>query len=89
MLGTLEALYRLEGEGRVWDHLGRLNDQQRSLIEERFKFVSKHAAKTCMAIGPPRAGLIPAGNATDLATGPVRYSGASIKYVPQLTSSGS
>lgn len=44
-LGALEILYKAEGEGAVWAHAGQLSDQQRSLIEERFKFAAKQAQK--------------------------------------------
>ena len=45
VLDTLEALYKLEGEATVWIQVGSLNSQQKSLIEERFKAVSRQAAK--------------------------------------------
>lgn len=45
VLSTLEILYSLEGEATVWASVGPLADQQRSLIEERFKFAAKQANK--------------------------------------------
>lgn len=39
-LGTLEVAYRSEGQA-IWSMLGRLSDQQHSLIEERFKYTDK------------------------------------------------
>lgn len=39
-LGTLEVAYLSEGQA-IWNMLGRLSDQQHSLIEERFKYTDK------------------------------------------------
>ena len=39
-LGTLEVAYLSEGQA-IWSKLGRLSDQQHSLIEERFKYTDK------------------------------------------------
>lgn len=45
VLSVLEGILKREGEQEVWKQAGRLSDQQRSLIEERFKFVYKAEAK--------------------------------------------
>jgi hypothetical protein len=45
VLGTLAVLYQQEGEATVWSQCSRLSDQQKSLIEERFKHASKNPAK--------------------------------------------
>lgn len=45
VLGAFEVLYAREGESAVWTLAGPLTDQQRSLIEERFRFAAKQAAK--------------------------------------------
>ena len=45
VLEFLGILYKLEGEAAVWAQVGSLSDQQRSLIEERFKSVSKQMAR--------------------------------------------
>lgn len=58
VLDTLELMFKLEGEACVWSQVGNLNSQQRSLIEERFKSVSKQAARNQMR-------LTNNGNATD------------------------
>ncbi len=39
-LGTLEVVYMSEGQA-IWSMLGRLSDQQQSLLEERFKYTDK------------------------------------------------
>jgi len=39
-LGTLELVYMSEGQA-IWSMLGRLSDQQHSLLEERFKYTDK------------------------------------------------
>ncbi len=39
-LGTLEIVYLSEGQA-VWKMCGHISDQQRSLIEERFKYTDK------------------------------------------------
>lgn len=39
-LSTLEVVYLSEGQA-IWNMLGRLSDQQHSLIEERFKYTDK------------------------------------------------
>lgn len=39
-LGTLEVAYLSEGQA-IWSMLGRLSDQQHSLLEERFKYTDK------------------------------------------------
>ncbi|GMH42322.1 hypothetical protein BSKO_10241 [Bryopsis sp. KO-2023] len=49
-LGTLEVIYDFEGEA-IWKLLGRLTDQQRSLIEERLKVRTKQLAKEGLAPG--------------------------------------
>lgn len=43
-LVTLEVVYSIEADG-IWKHIGKLTDQQRSLIEERFKYTDKELAK--------------------------------------------
>ncbi len=50
-LGTLELVYMSEGQA-IWSMLGRLSDQQQSLLEERFKYTDKqvmHASFPCTA----------------------------------------
>ena len=39
-LGTLELVYMSEGQA-IWSMLGRLSDQQHSLLEERFKYTDR------------------------------------------------
>ncbi len=39
-LGTLELVYMSESQA-IWSMLGRLSDQQQSLLEERFKYTDK------------------------------------------------
>ena len=49
-LGTLELVYMSEGQA-IWSMLGRLSDQQQSLLEERFKYTDKQvmpASFPCM-----------------------------------------
>ena len=58
VLGTLEILYRKEGEAAVWAHCGSLSDQQRSLIEERFKSVAREALKTQAAAAKRRPEIV-------------------------------
>ncbi|GIL58886.1 hypothetical protein Vafri_13702 [Volvox africanus] len=43
-LGVMEVLYCIEGPA-VWDYVGRLTDQQKSLIEERIKAVANRLAR--------------------------------------------
>ena len=43
-LGTLEVAYMSEGQA-IWTQLGRLTDQQQSLIEERFKYTDKQVRR--------------------------------------------
>ena len=43
-LGVMEVAYRQEGPAALWKLLGRLSDQQRSLVEERLKYTDKQAA---------------------------------------------
>ena len=42
-LSTLEVVYLSEGQA-IWSMLGRLSDQQHSLIEERFKYTDKQVS---------------------------------------------
>ena len=44
VLGALEAVYMQEGPSGFWDMLGRLNDQQKSLISERLKYTDKQVS---------------------------------------------
>lgn len=39
-LGALEIVYDYEGS-KIWNNLGKLNDQQKSIVEERFKYREK------------------------------------------------
>ncbi|KAG1675584.1 hypothetical protein FOA52_014172 [Chlamydomonas sp. UWO 241] len=50
VLGTMEAAYCCEGDN-LWSYLGRLTDQQRSLIEERLKYTDKELAKQGLTAG--------------------------------------
>lgn len=43
-LGVMEVAYRQEGPAALWKLVGRLSDQQRSLIEERLKYTDKQAS---------------------------------------------
>lgn len=43
-LGVMEVAYRQEGPAALWKLVGRLSDQQRSLVEERLKYTDKQAA---------------------------------------------
>ncbi|EFJ44246.1 microtubule organizing protein mora [Volvox carteri f. nagariensis] len=43
-LGVMEVLYCIEGQG-MWDYVGRLTDQQKSLIEERIKAVGNRLVR--------------------------------------------
>ncbi|KAL3133794.1 hypothetical protein ABBQ32_008271 [Trebouxia sp. C0010 RCD-2024] len=52
-LGTLEVAYLSEGQA-IWSMLGRLSDQQHSLIEERFKYTDKQATRDGVEIGAAR-----------------------------------
>ncbi|KAG2440105.1 hypothetical protein HXX76_004219 [Chlamydomonas incerta] len=70
-LGVIEVLYCIEGAG-IWEHLGRLTDQQKSLIEERIK-----AAGNRMA----RAGQVPGYKAAE-------YSLAAVQDDPMMVSPG-
>ena len=55
-LGTLETVYMSEGPA-IWSMLGRLTDQQQSLLEERFKYTDKQvqpggiSSLICMCVG--------------------------------------
>lgn len=49
-LATLEIVYDFEGQ-KIWKMLGRLTDQQRSLIEERLKVRSRQLSKERLAPG--------------------------------------
>lgn len=40
-LGVMEVVYELEGADNFWRHLPRVSDQQRSMIEERIKYVQR------------------------------------------------
>lgn len=51
VLKVVEQLCAQLGESRVWDHLGRLDDKQQSLIRERLKFAGKQAAKLATETG--------------------------------------
>lgn len=44
-LGTLELLHSAEGGAAAWRAIGSVSDQQRSLIEERFRHSEKQAAR--------------------------------------------
>ena len=44
-LGTLELLHSAEGGAAAWRAIGSVSDQQRSLIEERFRHSEKLAAR--------------------------------------------
>jgi hypothetical protein len=48
-LGTLEALHAGEGAVAAWRAIGPVSDQQRSLIEERFRHADKQAARAAAA----------------------------------------
>eukprot|EP00798_Chlamydomonas_sp_ICE-L_P001437 gene1437-32811_t len=50
VLMTMEAVYSCEGNN-VWRYAGKLSDQQRSLIEERFKYTDKDLARMGVAPG--------------------------------------
>ena len=54
-LGTLEIGYWSEGQA-IWSKLGRLSDQQQSLIEERFKYTDKQVSQVGNA--PVNAGTM-------------------------------
>ena len=43
-LGVMEVAYRQEGPAALWKLVGRLSDQQHSLIEERLKYTDKQAS---------------------------------------------
>ncbi|GIL97467.1 hypothetical protein Vretimale_3111 [Volvox reticuliferus] len=43
-LGVMEVVYCIEGPA-IWDYVGRLTDQQKSLIEERIKAVGNRLAR--------------------------------------------
>lgn len=49
-LGTLEVVYCFEGD-TTWALLGRLTDQQRSIVEERLKNVDKSLARQGLRAG--------------------------------------
>ncbi|KAL0039701.1 hypothetical protein WJX77_005628 [Trebouxia sp. C0004] len=53
-LGTLELVYMSEGQA-IWSMLGRLSDQQQSLLEERFKYTDKQATRNGVEVGAARA----------------------------------
>ncbi|KAK9818850.1 hypothetical protein WJX81_005118, partial [Elliptochloris bilobata] len=48
-LGTLELLHSAEGSAAAWRAIGSISDQQRSLIEERFRHSEKQAARAAAA----------------------------------------
>ncbi|KAK9795603.1 hypothetical protein WJX73_007429 [Symbiochloris irregularis] len=45
VLRTLEALYLAEGPEMAWECIGDVSSQQRSLIQERFKYVDRQAQR--------------------------------------------
>ncbi|KAG2491479.1 hypothetical protein HYH03_010264 [Edaphochlamys debaryana] len=49
-LAVMEVIYCIEGQA-VWDYLGRLTDQQKSLIEERIKAAGNRLARAGLAPG--------------------------------------
>ena len=56
MLSLMEGVLKRDGEKEVWRQAGNLTDQQKSLIEERFKFVHKAEAKIAEKASPtPRS----------------------------------
>jgi hypothetical protein len=55
-LAAVEALYLAEGPAVVWGQLGKLTDQQRSLIEERLKYTERAAARTGVPTGLTQRG---------------------------------
>ena len=48
-LGTLEILHGAEGSAAAWRVIGSISNQQRSLIEERFRHSEKQAARATAA----------------------------------------
>lgn len=44
-LAFVEALYVSEGPTTLWSAFGKLSDQQKSLIQERLKYLEKGAAR--------------------------------------------
>ncbi|GLC42611.1 hypothetical protein PLESTB_001118900 [Pleodorina starrii] len=44
-LGVVEVVYCIEGQA-IWDYVGRLTDQQKSLLEERMKAVGNRLARS-------------------------------------------
>ena len=45
VLRALEALYVAEGPAEAWSRIGDVNAQQKSLIQERFKYVDRQAQR--------------------------------------------
>ena len=43
-LALLQTLYQLAGPSQTWDLLGKLTNQQQSLVEERFKHRERSSA---------------------------------------------
>ncbi len=53
-LGVVEALYVSEGPGVLWSQFNKLTEQQKSLVEERLKYLEKAAARQAsQSVGPP------------------------------------
>ena len=48
-LGTLEILHGAEGSAAAWRMIGSISNQQRSLIEERFRHSEKQATRATAA----------------------------------------
>lgn len=62
-LGVMEVAYRQEGPAAFWKLVGRVSDQQRSLIEERLKYTDKQASaqvgtKRLLLATPRNLGLV-------------------------------
>ena len=51
-LSILARLHAAVGATATWSLLGQLKDQQRSLIEERFKHKDRHVDATSMGAAP-------------------------------------
>ncbi|GAX77872.1 hypothetical protein CEUSTIGMA_g5314.t1 [Chlamydomonas eustigma] len=83
VLGTMEAVYCCEGDG-MWKWLGKLTDQQRSLIEERLKYTDKELAKQGLQPGF-RAAMMASAGETSMDWEPVSAS----KAAAALSVSGS
>ena len=52
VLRALEALYLAEGPEEAWARIGAVSAQQRSLIQERFKYVDRQAQRFAGSRGP-------------------------------------